>query len=79
MTDEVRQIEDMIEVVARMIPREKQAQNIYRETAAWAPTEATRILFERLAEEESGHEKKLEAVMNVLRQELDEAKERAKQ
>lgn len=75
MDERVKQLEDMIEVIARMIPKERQAANVYRETAAWAPNEMTRILFERLSQEEEKHENKLRAVMKLLQDELKAAKE----
>jgi rubrerythrin len=70
----IRQLEDMIEVVARMIPKEQQSRNVYRETASWAPTEMTRILFERLSQEEEKHEGKLRAVLKMLQDELEAVK-----
>ena len=78
MDEKVRQLEDMIEVIARMIPKERQAHNIYRETAAWAPNEMTRLLFERLSLEEEKHETKLRAVLKLLQDELKAAKEQSK-
>ena len=74
MNTTVRQLEDMIEVIARMIPKERQSQNIYRETAEWAPSETTRLLFERLAQDEERHETKLRAVMKLLQNELAAAR-----
>lgn len=74
MSATIRQLEDMIEVIARMIPRERQAHNIYRETATWAPNEMSRLLFERLAQEEEKHESKLRAAMELLQKELDAVK-----
>jgi len=78
MSDEIKQLERMIEVVARMIPKERQALEIYRKTAASAPTELTRILFERLALQEEEHEAKLRAALKILQAEVREIRERPK-
>jgi len=62
-----KDVEALIEVILRMIPKEREAQEVYRQTAATAPNEMTRLLFERLAEQEEVHERKLKAALELLR------------
>ena len=69
---EAKKIEKLIEVILRSIPKEREAESLYRQTAAQAPNDMTRLLFERLADQESIHEKKLKAVLELLRVELKE-------
>ena len=78
MSEQTKQLERLIEVIVRMIPKERQARDIYRDTAAWAPTEMTRILFKHLSREEEKHENKLQAVLKILQKELAEAKKKSK-
>lgn len=70
--DDAKKIEKLIEVILRSIPKEREAQNLYRQTAAEAPNEMTRLLFERLADQEAVHEQKLRAVLELLRAEREE-------
>ena len=62
----------MIEVVLRSIPKEREAQSLYRQTAQNAPNEMLQHLFSRLADQEAVHEEKLRAVLEMLRAELKE-------
>ena len=62
-----KDVEALIEVILRMIPKEREAQEVYRQTARTAPNEMTRLLFERLAEQEEVHERKLKASLELLR------------
>jgi len=78
VSEQTKQLERLIEVIVRMIPKERQARDVYRDTAAWAPTEMTRILFEHLSLEEEKHESKLQAVLKILQKELAEAKKKSK-
>jgi len=64
---QVKDTEALIEVILRMIPKEREAQEVYRKTAKAAPNEMTRLLFERLAEQEEVHERKLKAALELLR------------
>ena len=64
---QVKDTEALIEIILRMIPKEREAQEVYRRTAETAPTEMTRLLFERLAEQEEVHERKLKAALELLR------------
>ena len=63
----VKDVEALVEVILRMIPKEREAQEVYRRTAKTAPNEMTRLLFERLAEQEEIHERKLKAALELLR------------
>lgn len=64
--------DDMIEVVVRSIPKEREASALYRRTADRAVNEMTRLLFERLADDELRHEEKLKAVLKLLLQQREE-------
>jgi len=68
--ESVKELERMIEVVVRAIPKEREARDLYRSTAESATMEMTKRLFERLADQEQEHERKLMAVLDLLRQEL---------
>lgn len=65
--DRVKDIEALVEVILRMIPKEREAQEVYLKTAEAAPDEMTRLLFEQLAEQEQIHERKLRAALELLR------------
>lgn len=62
-----RDVELLVEVILRMIPKEREARDVYRQTALTAPSEMTRLLFEQLAEQEEIHERKLKAALELLR------------
>jgi len=68
--DRTREIERMIEVVVRSIPKEREARDLYRATARSSTMDMTRLLFEKLAGDEERHEAKLEAVLEILREEM---------
>lgn len=74
MNEDTKQLERMIEVVARMIPVERRARDIYRKTAASTESEKRRILFEHLADQEAEHLSKLMASLRILQDELEEVK-----
>jgi rubrerythrin len=76
--EDIKQLERMIEVVMRSIPKERQAHDIYSTVAQEAKTETARLLFDMLAEQEEEHEAKLRAALEVLKQELDVAKGKLK-
>ncbi len=69
--EEIKKIDMLIEVILRMIPKEREAQIVYGETAKKAPSEMSRLLFERLASEEAGHERKLRAALELLEKEKE--------
>ena len=70
----IKQLEKMIEVIARSIPKERQAHDIYQTTAEEARSEMTRLLFRMLADQEEQHEAKLRAVLELLQEELKTSK-----
>jgi rubrerythrin len=72
--DDDRQLELMIEVIARAIPKERDAAKLYRDTAQHARQEMARMLFEKLAAQEEEHEQKLRSAMEILRRELVQSK-----
>ena len=72
--EDIKQLEKMIEVVARSIPKERQAHDTYHSVAKEAKTEMARLLFGMLADQEEQHEAKLRTVLEILQQELDVAK-----
>jgi rubrerythrin len=74
MTEDIRQLERMIEVIARMIPVERRARDVYRKTAASTDSEKRRVLFEHLANQEAEHLTKLMAALRVLQDELEDVK-----
>lgn len=73
-SDKCRDIERVMEVVMRMIPKEKAASELYLNTAAEAKRELTKKLFEMLAAQEKEHEEKLRAILDVLMQEMSRIK-----
>lgn len=72
--DTTKAIERLVEVIVRSIPKERDARDLYASAAREAPTEMTRLLFERLARDEEGHEEKLRAVLELLRREASPEK-----
>ena len=67
--DAIKGLERMIEVVLRSIPKEREAHLLYLNTSRNAINEMTRLLFEKLAEQELEHEAKLRAVLELLQNE----------
>ena len=72
--DEERMLEKMIEVIARSIPKERDAARLYRDTARGSKREMARMLFEKLASQEEEHELKLRSAMEILKKELAQVK-----
>ena len=70
----VKQLERMIEVVMRSIPKERQAHDMFLKVADEARSEMIRQLFSHLADQEEQHEAKLRAALEILQQELNEAR-----
>lgn len=70
----IKQLDKMIEVVIRCIPKERQARDVFRKAAQESKADMARILFEMLANQEEQHETKLRCTLELLKQELDEAK-----
>ena len=71
--EDIKEIDRMIEVIVRSIPKEREAHDLYLATARSATSEMTRLLFERLADQEEEHERKLRAAMRLLEQEKKKA------
>lgn len=67
--DQIGKLDRMIQVIVRALPKERQAQELYLATAEQAPSEMTRLLFERLAEQEKQHEEKMRAALALLQDE----------
>jgi rubrerythrin len=68
--ESVKELERMIEVVVRSLPKEREARDLYRAASESATMEMTKRLFAKLAEQEQEHEKKLSAVLDLLQKEL---------
>ena len=71
LREDIKKINMLIEVILRMIPKEREAQGVYGETAKKAPSEMSRRLFEHLASQEAEHEKKLRAALDLLEKEKE--------
>jgi rubrerythrin len=72
--EDIRQLERMIEVIARAIPKEQAAFKLYHKTAQEARRELTRMLFEKLGSQAEEHEAKLAATLQILKKELAQMK-----
>lgn len=70
----VKQLERMIEVVMRSIPKERQAHDVFLAVAEEAKSEMIRQLFNRMADQEEQHEAKLRAALEILQQEMNDAR-----
>ena len=64
--DKIKQIDKLIEVIIRMIRKERESKSVYQKTSKKAPSDMTRLLFKQLAEQEEVHEKKLRAALELL-------------
>ena len=65
-------MDETIEVIIRMVPKEKAAYELYHSAAAKAATEASRLLLKYLADQEKDHETKLLAILQLLQKERAE-------
>ena len=72
--EKIKRIEEMIEVVLRMIPKEIQSRDVYLGVYEKAFNDATKKLFKYLADQELEHENKLRAVLLILQKEIDKIK-----
>lgn len=76
MTDDAKkkiaEIRHMIEVAQLAIPKERESREHYLNASRKASGETARLLFERLAAEEQGHEERLKAIIRHLQQQLNE-------
>ena len=71
---EIKQLERIIEVVLRSIPKERQARDVFLHAARESKAEMAKVLFEAIASQEEQHETKLKVALELLKQELDEAR-----
>lgn len=74
---EIKQLDRMIEVVMRCIPKERQARDVFRNAAGTSKSEMARVLFGMMANQEEQHESKLRVTLELLKQEMDEARGKA--
>lgn len=72
--EDINQLESMIEIVARAIPKENASAKLYVKSAKSARREMVRILFSKLAREAEEHETKLRATLDILQKELAKAR-----
>ncbi len=70
----LKQLDRMIEVVMRCIPKERQARDVFRNAARNSKSEMARVLFEMMANQEEQHESRLKTALELLKQEMDELK-----
>lgn len=68
--EEIKQLEKMIEVIARSIPKERGFAKLYRETEKLTKREMNRMLFSNLANQSEEHVEKLKATLTILSKEL---------
>lgn len=72
---EIKKLDQVIEIILRMLPKERESEKVYRQAAKIAPSDMSRLLFERLADQEKIHEKKLRAALDLLEAEKEELSE----
>ena len=72
--EEELQLERMIEIIVRSIPKEQAQAKLYHETAGKATREMNRMLFEKLASQSEEHAQKLKATSDILQKELKKMK-----
>jgi len=74
MTDEkqkkIQELEAMIDIVIRAIPKEKEANRLYAAAAERTENGLLKGLLEHLANEELEHEQKLLKMLKFLKKEL---------
>lgn len=74
ISDRIRALEEMIQVVLLAIPSEISAQDFYMNAAQKSTSGSSRELFESLARQEKGHEAELHKILDELKAELVELK-----
>lgn len=72
--EDIKQLEKLIEVIVRSIPKEQGFAKLYRKTAGIAKREMNRMLFSKLGSQSEEHVIKLEATRTILCKELMEIK-----
>lgn len=68
--EEELQLERMIEIIVRSVPKEDAQAKLYRDTAGKAQREMNRMLFDKLASQSEEHSQKLRATLEILQKEL---------
>jgi len=68
--EEELQLERMIEIIVRSVPKEDAQAKLYRDTAQKADREMNRMLFDKLASQSEEHSQKLRATLEILQKEL---------
>ena len=71
---DIKHLDEMIEIVAHSIPREKETGDLFRNASEDAKCTMAKVLFKSMSAQEEQHEAKLRATLEILQQELDEAK-----
>jgi rubrerythrin len=77
LEQKIRDLERVLEVVLRMIPKERAAHDLYLRTSLGTKRELPRKLFELLALQEEQHEAKLRAVLDLFKHELNKIQGKA--
>jgi len=67
---EIKELEEMIEIVLLRIPREIEARNFYMSAAKKTNSEMAKELFINLSQQEQGHEAELRRILKHLQGEL---------
>jgi rubrerythrin len=79
MTDVIKELEEIAEVISIVIAREQNSIEYYANAYNKAISEHARKLFAELVEQEKGHEAKLRASLQELKAEVElERSKRAK-
>jgi rubrerythrin len=71
---EIRELESVLETLVRIIYKETQVLEMYREACAAPSSEMARRLCEHLAADEEAHLTKLRAAMDLVEKRLAEAR-----
>jgi rubrerythrin len=71
----IRDIKALIEVAVIALPKERESSRHYRNAAKSAPGALSKRIFEEMAEQEEQHQRKLEALIMLLEDELEAMKD----
>jgi rubrerythrin len=71
LSDRIKELQELIEIVLIAIPREIEAYNYYMNAYNRAVSETSRRMFLYLAEQEKMHEAKLKTQLAELKAELE--------
>lgn len=75
MKQRIKDIKAVIQVATIALPKERDSSRQYRNAARNAPGFLSKRIFEEMAEEEEQHQRKLEALIMLLEDELAAMKE----